>query len=188
MQIDVSRTGERHHDMLGVVGLLILLGACADHPLEPAADAVMGSSFAAHESVSAEVPLRGFLRGHDLSVTPQADGIRFVAIMTGSVSGLGRVTQMMDYILDYDLVHFAGSATITAASRDQLFLTFTGAIPGFAARDFPAPFTVDFEITGGTGRLAGSGGGGRMEGLGYGDGTFDGTYDGVRIMRTGPAR
>lgn len=93
MKSDVSRTGQRHHVVLGVVGLLMLLGACADHPLEPPRDAALLPLFAEHDaSVSAEVPFRGFLTGYDLSVTPQADGIRFVAIMTGSVSGLGHVT------------------------------------------------------------------------------------------------
>jgi hypothetical protein len=93
---------------------------------------------------------------------------------------VGAFTERLDYVLAYDLVNFAGGATITAADGAKLFIEFTGAIPGFEQQVFPLPYSATYTITGGTGRLAGSSGGGTISGTDFGAGAFAFTFDGHR--------
>src|SRR5262245_48358778 len=123
-------------------------------------------------------PFRGAASGQDQSVTLEPGGIRILALATGQATHLGRFTERLDYVLSYDLVNFAGVATITAANGDQLHLAFQGMIPGFADQVFPLPFTARFAVVGGTGRFADATGCGDILGTDFGQGRFALTFEG----------
>src|SRR5882672_434888 len=61
------------------------------------------------------VPFLGQGQGQDLAVIPQADGIRISAVVEGQATHLGHFIEKLDYVLAYDLVHFAGTGAFTAA-------------------------------------------------------------------------
>jgi hypothetical protein len=124
------------------------------------------------------VPFQGGGTGQDQSVTLEPSGIHILSVCNGEASHLGRFTESIDYFLSYDLVHFAGIATFTAANGDEVFLTFEGTIPGYADQVFPLPFTATFDIVGGTGRFADAEGGGDLVGIDYGKGTFAFRFEG----------
>jgi hypothetical protein len=77
-------------------------------------------------------------------------------------------------VISYDLVDFAGTGNITAADGSQLFLTFFGTEPGFAAQVFPTPFSGTLTITGGTGRFDAACGYGAIAGTDFGQGRLAG--------------
>lgn len=129
------------------------------------------------------VPFKGQATGQDLSVSFEATGIHIVAQASGTGTGLGRFVETLDYILSYDLVHFSGSASITAADGSQVFLEFEGEIPGFADQVFPLPYSGNFVLTGGTGRFQGVGGSGTLDGIDYGGGLFSLGFSGSRTVR-----
>lgn len=166
-------------------GLLVLLAGCADDPLTPALGGAVGRSASLHPPATVSVPFNGSFSGHDVSITPQADGIHFLSEMAGEITGLGRTTQVIDYVLEYDLIHFAGQETITAADGSRLFLAFEGTVPDYPEQVFPTAYSLDWTIIGGTGRLADNAGTGRVDGLVYGQGRFDGKYQGVRLVPVG---
>lgn len=118
------------------------------------------------------VPFKARAIGHDTSESFGADGIHLTSVTTGQGIEIGAFTQTLDYVISYDLVHFAGTSTITAADGSRLLLTFQGTEPGFAAGIFPTPFAGTFTITSGTGRFAVTTGGGSIDGTDYGQGFF----------------
>ena len=173
-----------------LVGFMVAItvSACGESPMAATAAtaasetsaAVRGTDPRADHRVT--VPFRGRGAGQDSSITLEATGIRIVAFASGTATGVGRFTERLDYVLSYDLVNFAGTATITAANGSQLFLEFTGAIPGFDLQVFPLPYTAAYSITGGTGRLAGSTGAGTLRGIDYGGGAFAFFFTGERTF------
>jgi hypothetical protein len=118
------------------------------------------------------VPFKATAAGHDTSESFGVDGIHLTSLLDGNGTELGAFTQTLDYVISYDLVDFAGTATITAADGSRLFLSFVGTEPGFAAQAFPTPFSGTFTITGGTARFAGASGQGTIAGTDYGQGQF----------------
>ncbi len=161
-----------------VLGFALLAAGCADSPVAPVAAGAEASALA-REAV--RVPFRGRGDGQDVSITFEAAGIRIIADATGNATHVGRFTERLDYVLSYDLVHFAGVGTITAADGASLRIEFTGAIPGFSEQVFPLPYTSSYSIVGGTGRLAGSTGSGSLRGIDYGGGAFSFDFDGVLV-------
>ena len=131
------------------------------------------------------VPFKGSAVGQDVSVTFEEAGIHIVAQARGTGTGLGRFVETLDYILSYDFVNFAGSATITAADGSEIFLDFEGTIPGFAGQVFPLPYSGTFTITGGTGRFDTVGGAGTIDGIDYGAGLFSLGFSGYRLLGDG---
>ena len=162
-----------------LAGVIFLGLGCSDVPSAPMS-ALRPALAAAAKNATHDVPFKGDATGQDISVTFEATGIHIVAAVTGNGTGLGRFTEVLDYVLSYDLVNFAGAGTIVAADGSKLFLTFTGTIPGFAAQVFPLAFTADFTITGGTQRLTGSGGTGTIAGTDFGGGRFEISFTGSR--------
>jgi hypothetical protein len=133
----------------------------------------VGSALAATTAgVVPQVPLKATAVGHDTSESFETDGIHLTSLVNGNGTELGSFTQTLDYFISYDLVDFAGTSTITAADGSQLFLTFIGTEPGFAAQVFPTPFSGTLTIIGGTGRFRGAGGQGAIAGTDYGQGQF----------------
>lgn len=128
------------------------------------------------------VPFHGQAIGQDVSVTFEATGIHIVAEARGTGTGLGRFIETLDYILSYDLINFAGTATITAADGSELFLDFDGQIPGFSDQVFPLPYSGTFVLTGGTGRFRAAGGSGVLDGIDYGGGLFELGFSGYRLI------
>ena len=128
------------------------------------------------------VPFHGRAIGQDVSVTFEATGIHIVAEARGTGTGLGRFIETLDYILSYDLINFAGTATIEAADGSKLFLAFAGQIPGFSSQVFPLPFSGTFVLTGGTSRFRGAGGSGVLAGIDYGGGLFELGFSGYRLI------
>jgi hypothetical protein len=126
-----------------------------------------------------DVPFKGKATGQDQSVTPEADGIRIISKCVGEATFLGRFIENIDYLFSYDLVHFAGVGTFTAANGDEVYFTFEGTIPGYVNGVFPLPFTATFVIAGGTGKFADVTGKGNLNGIDYGGGSFAFTFDGV---------
>jgi hypothetical protein len=118
------------------------------------------------------MPFKAQAVGHDTSESFGADGIHLTSLVTGEGTEIGAFTQTLDYVISYDLVHLAGTSTITAADGSRLFLTFQGTEPGFADGIFPTPFAGAFAITGGAGRFAATAGGGSIDGIDYGEGSF----------------
>ena len=114
------------------------------------------------------IPFQGRAIGQDVSVTFEETGIHIVAQARGTGTGLGRFVETLDYILSYDLINFAGSATITAADGSEIFLEFEGEIPGFSDQVFPLPYSGTFVLTGGTGRFQSVSGSGDLDGIDYG--------------------
>jgi hypothetical protein len=131
-------------------------------------------------SAAQVVPFKGQAIGQDVSVTFEATGIHIIAQASGTGTGVGRFSETLDYILSYDLINFAGSATITAADGSEIFLDFEGQIPGFADQVFPLPYSGTFVLTGGTGRFRGVGGSGDLDGTDYGGGLFRLGFSGYR--------
>ena len=164
--------------LLVAAGTLLLGLGCAEPSTAPEGQAAPAAQ--ATFSTQASSPFGGQGTGQDVSLTFGPTGIRVVATATGTANGTGRFTEILDYVLSYDLVNFAGGAVITAADGSDLSLTFTGAIPGFASQVFPLPYTADYTIIGGTGRFAGSSGGGTLNGIDYGAGSFSFTFTGSR--------
>ena len=142
---------------------------------------VMTGIFAA-PAAAQTVPFKGQATGQDTSVSFEATGIHIVAQASGNGTGLGRFAETLDYILSYDLVHFAGSASLTAADGSQMFLAFSGEIPGFADGVFPLPYAGTFVLTGGTGRFQGVEGSGTLDGIDYGGGLFALAFSGHRTV------
>jgi len=134
----------------------------------------------ARPAAAQTVPFHGQTIGHDVNVAFEATGIHIVAEAAGTGTGLGRFTETIDYILSYDLINFAGTATITAADGSELFLEFDGQIPGFADQVFPLPYSGTFVLTGGTGRFRSAGGSGVLDGIDHGGGLFDLGFSGYR--------
>jgi hypothetical protein len=164
------------------LSILLLVAGCAESPLGPA------GPFASvtHGGVpTVSVPFDGRADGQDVSVTFEANGLHIIANASGTASGVGKFTEVLDYVLAYDFVHFAGGATITATDGAQIRLGFAGAIPGFASQVFPLPYTATYTITGGTGRLAGSTGGGALDGTDFGAGAFALSFTGTRLVPRG---
>lgn len=160
-------------------GVLALLATgCADSPVAPIAAAIEVSGLA-RDAVG--TPFSGRGDGQDVSIAFEAEGIRIIADATGHATHVGRFTERLDYVLSYDLVHFAGAGTITAADGATLRIAFTGAIPGFAEQVFPLPYTSTYSIVGGTGRLSGSTGSGSLRGIDYGGGAFSFAFDGLLV-------
>ena len=110
--------------------------------------------------------------GQDTSESFGADGVHLTSLARGNGTELGSFTQTLDYVISVDLVDFAGTSTITAADGSQLFLTFVGTEPGFAAQVFPTPFSGTLAITGGRGRFDAASGYGAIVGTDYGQGRF----------------
>lgn len=162
-----------------LAGVTFLCLGCSDSPSAPAsasrASLAVGARSALHD-----VPFKGDGTGQDISVTFEATGVHIVAAVTGNATGLGRFTEVLDYVLAYDFVNFAGDGTMVAADGSKLFLTFTGTIPGFPAQVFPLAYSANFTITGGTGRLAGSSGTGTIAGTDFGGGRFEFSFNGSR--------
>jgi hypothetical protein len=117
--------------------------------------------------------------GQDTSESFGADGIHLASQVRGVGTELGSFTQILDYVISYDLVDFAGTGTITAADGSQLFLTFVGTEPGFAAQIFPTPFSGTLTITDGTGRFDAASGRGAIAGIDFGQGRFTFSLDGT---------
>jgi len=138
-------------------------------------------------AVAQSVPFKGQATGQDVSVTFEATGIHIVAQASGTGTGLGRFVETLDYILSYDLVHFAGSAAITAADGSQVFLDFEGEIPGFSEQVFPLQYSGTFVLIGGTGRFEGVAGSGTLNGIDYGGGLFSLGFSGFRTAGRPPA-
>jgi hypothetical protein len=122
--------------------------------------------------IGSQVPLKATARGQDTSESFGADGIHLTSLVEGDGTELGSFTQTLDYVISYDLVDFAGTGTITAADGSQLFLTFVGTEPGFAAQLFPTPFSGTLTISGGTGRFDAVGGQAAIAGTDFGQGQF----------------
>ena len=163
--------------------LLLALG-CSEAPSAPAS-AVMQLAELATKGPAPAVPFKGDATGQDISVTFEAAGVHIVAAVTGTGTGVGKFTEVLDYVLAYDFVNFAGTGTITAADGSQLFLRFTGAIPGFAEQVFPLPYSAAYTITGGTSRFARSGGWGTISGTDFGGGRFQFSFTGTRTPEVG---
>ncbi|MCC7003693.1 MAG: hypothetical protein IT357_16160 [Gemmatimonadaceae bacterium] len=161
-----------------VLGFALLATGCVDTPVAPIAAAVESSALARG---AVGVPFRGRGEGQDVSIAFEAAGIRIIADATGNATHVGRFTERLDYVLSYDLVHFAGAATITAADGATLRIEFTGEIPGFAEQVFPLPYTSTYSIVGGTGRLSGSTGSGSLRGIDFGGGAFSFAFDGLLV-------
>jgi hypothetical protein len=161
-----------------ILVVVLLAVGCADAPSAPVAS--LQSSASLRQSAATTVPFKGNATGQDVSVTFEATGIHIVAEVTGNATGIGRFTEVLDYMLAYDFEHFAGGGTITAADGAQLFLSFSGSIPGFAAQVFPLPYTSVYTITGGTGRFSGSTGEGSITGTDFGGGLFEFSFTGTR--------
>jgi hypothetical protein len=134
-----------------------------------------------HFPVPPEVPFKVTAVGQDTSESFGADGIHLTSLARGRGTELGSFSQTLDYVISYDLVDFAGTATIAAADGSQLFLTFVGAEPGFAAQIFPTPFSGALTIAGGTGRFDGASGQGSITGTDYGRGQFVFSVDGMLL-------
>ena len=141
--------------------------------------------FSAAQAAAQTVPFKGDAMGQDVSLSFEAGGIHIVAVASGTGTGLGRFVETLDYILSYDLIHFSGSASITAADSSEMFLDFEGAIPGFSDQVFPLPYSGTFVLTGGTGRFSGVGGGGALDGIDYGGGLFNLGFSGYRTVGAG---
>jgi hypothetical protein len=156
---------------------IAVAAGCVDSPVAPTASAAPIAS-----APLATVPFKGQGTGQDVSVSFEADGIYIVANASGTATGVGYFTERLDYVLGYDLVNFGGTGMITAADGAQLFISFTGAIPGFADQVFPLPYTVQYSITGGTGRLSGSQGQGTIDGTDFGGGSFAFSFTGSRTI------
>jgi hypothetical protein len=140
----------------------------------------MASAVAGEASAEVtQVPFKASAAGQDTSESFGADGIDLTSLVRGNGTELGRFTQTLDYVISYDLVDFAGTGTITAADGSQLFLTFVGAEPGFAAQVFPTPFTGSLTITGGTRRFDDASGQGIITGTDYGQGQFAFSIEGT---------
>jgi hypothetical protein len=140
--------------------------------------AALALSCFSNRAVAQDVPFQGAADGRDQSVTLEPGGIHIIALATGQATHVGRFTERLDYLLSYDLVNFAGVATITAANGDLLSLNFQGAIPGFASRHFPLPFTARFTVVGGTGRFQQATGAGDILGIDFGQGLFALAFEG----------
>jgi hypothetical protein len=132
--------------------------------------ALAGASEAA--GAVTQLPITATAIGQDTSENFGVDGIHLTSAVQGLGTQLGSFNQTLDYVISYDLVDFAGTGTITAADGSQLFLTFTGVEPGFAAQVFPTSFSGSLTITGGTGRFSGEGGQAAISGTDYGQGHF----------------
>ena len=156
--------------LLVIAGALLTGVGCADRSTAPEGFPIATRQFAF--AAQGAVPFKGKATGQDVSVTLGATGIRIVASATGTATETGRFTEVLDYVLSYDLVNFAGGATITSADGANILISFTGSIPGFANQVFPLPYTADYTITGGTGRFTGSAGSGTLRGIDYGAGAF----------------
>ena len=124
-------------------------------------------------------PLKAIALGQDTSESFGADGIHLTSQVRGIGTDLGSFTQALDYVISYDLVDFSGTGNITAADGSQLFLTFVGTEPGFAAQVFPTPFSGTLTITGGTGRFGAASGYGAIAGTDFGQGRFAFSLDGT---------
>jgi hypothetical protein len=146
--------------------ILITLAAAALLAFAPAAGAAGG------------VPFSGTAVGRDTSMSLESDGIHLTSVIQGTGTLVGRFTQTLDYTLSSDLVHFAGTATITAADGSTILLVDAGVEPGFASQVFPTPFDATFTVVGGTGRFAGATGGGTVSGIDFGQGAFAFTFSG----------
>jgi len=129
--------------------------------------------------IGSQVPFKATALGQDTSESFGADGIHLTSLVRGHGTELGSFTQTLDYVISYDLVDFAGTGTITAADGSQLFLTFAGMEPGFAAQAFPTPFSGELTITGGTGRFDATSVQGAIAGTDYGQGRFAFSLDGT---------
>ena len=127
---------------------------------------------------SHSVPFQGNGTGHDVAVIPQADGIHISADVEGQATQLGQFNERLEYVLAYDLVHFSGTGLFTAANGDELYVSFSGAIPGFSSGNFPTPYSSSFVITGGTGRFQNTSGGGVISGQDFGNGLFNASWTG----------
>lgn len=132
------------------------------------------------------VPLKAEWTGQLVSSVPTADGgFDQVALHTGKGSHVGKASELIEQHVTFEVtaealvVHFAGTATITAANGDLVFATFEAEeiVPHGASP--PYEFTVDWEITGGTGRFAGATGSGTSTGLDHGNGQVSHTDVGV---------
>ena len=144
-----------------------------------AAMLVAAAAFTVTAQAGPATPFRGSAVGQDTSLSYGIDGIHLTSEITGTGTHVGRFTQSLDYVLSYDLVHFAGTATITAADGSKLFLVDVGTEPGFASQQFPTPFSATFQVVGGTGRFADATGEGSVSGIDYGQGAFAFTFDGM---------
>jgi hypothetical protein len=136
----------------------------------------------AEPAAAQAVPFHGRAIGQDVSVTFEATGIHIVAEARGTGAGLGQFIETLDYILSYDLINFAGTATIEAADGSELFLEFDGQIPGFSDQVFPLPYSGTFALTGGTRRFRAAGGSGVLDGIDYGGGLFEVGFSGYRLI------
>jgi hypothetical protein len=168
-----------------------IMGACARKAvgLVLAASLAMGLAVVGEASVGAtRVPFKATAVGRDTSESFGADGIDLTSLVHGNGTELGRFTQTLDYVISYDLVHFAGGGTITAADGSQVFSTFVGTEPGFAAQVFPTPFSGTLTIAGGTGRFDEESGQGTITGIDYGQGQFAFSIAGTLSHSTTPTR
>lgn len=97
----------------------------------------------------------------DGSVGPDVDEF------AGFSTHLGKFTGGGEHFLDIDTLEFAGSAIYTAANGDQIFVEYTGGVTGVdpdPEAAFPFLIEGEFEIVGGTGRLANAEGNAQMTG------------------------
>jgi len=119
-----------------------------------------------------QVPWKAEWVGHVISEVPTADGgFDRVFLSVGKGTHIGKGSQLLKIHVTFEVtaealvVHIAGTATVTAANGDLIFATFEGEeiVPHGAPP--PYKFTVDWKITGGTGRFAGASGSGISTGL-----------------------
>jgi hypothetical protein len=148
---------------------------------EPISAPSLDPAFSRNERRDDGVLFKGRGTGQDVSITFEAAGVHIIAQATGTATGVGKFTEVLDYTLSYDLVTFGGGATITGKNGDKIFLTFTGTIPGFANQVFPLPYHVTYTLTGGTGRMRGASGQGTLEGIDFGAGAFAFEFSGGRV-------
>lgn len=133
-----------------------------------------GASVAAatHGQPDHMVPMKGALVGQDEIPDEGATGCaepeegeepllwRFTSAGTGRVSHLGRVTYEYTHCTRTDFTISEGVLTLTAANRDTLVLTYTGAITQYQFGDPEAFWEMSWTPSGGTGRFAGATGSG----------------------------
>jgi hypothetical protein len=142
-----------------------------------AASAVALTSVAV--SAAAQTPFKGRVSAvESVVVTPPTASI--IREGTGTATYLGRFTEHVVLTVDLPTMSSRGSATFTAANGD----TLTASVVGQATRTGPTTLSIVeiYNVTGGTGRFAGSSGSFTLESSadqasGASSGTLSGAID-----------
>lgn len=118
---------------------------------------------------SSSRPFRGMLTGEVTfpfvgDECPASDiffgGLRTDSAATGTVSHLGRVEMTSQHCTPAGVAIEGGEMTLEAANGDELYLAYAGTAPP-PGPDGVIVVSVDFDITGGTGRFEHATGGGQ---------------------------